>query len=142
MTPQEFRTIPLTQKGPSEGENFEYHWIGEFVEAHLLSDVGKKRKRNEDSCIVCAPADPALAEARGLLFAVADGMGGASAGDFASHLALDVLVDEYYHGPSNNIPLRLRDALDAANQRVFIEAESNLERHGMGTTVSDRKSVV
>ncbi len=136
MTRKEIRPVPLTQCGPTEGENFEYHWTGEYVQAHLLSDVGKKRKRNEDSCVLCVPEDSALNAERGLLFAVADGMGGASAGDFASRLALNVLIDEYYHKPAGPIPERMRAAIEEANNCIFEESEINPERHGMGTTAS------
>jgi protein phosphatase len=136
MTLDEFQPIPLSQTGPVDGGNFEYHWTGDFAEAHLLSDVGKKRKRNEDTCAMCAPEDAELFGKRGLLLAVADGMGGASAGDFASHLALNVILDDYYRGHSVNIPDGLRGAIEEANRVVFAESEVNPERRGMGTTVS------
>jgi protein phosphatase len=126
----------MTQCGPVHGDNFEYHWTGAFLEAHLLSDLGKKRTRNEDSCLLCAPEDADLANQWGLLFAVADGMGGASAGEFASRFALEAIAYTYFAGASGNIPTRLREALEDANQRIFVESETNLERHGMGTTVS------
>jgi len=128
--------VPLTHGGPSNGDNFEYHWNGEFIHAHVLSDVGKKRAHNEDSCIFCVPQDMALLYDRGLLFAVADGMGGASAGELASRLALQMLVQEYYAEKEGTIPIRLKEALEAANARVFTEAERNPAFHGMGTTVS------
>ena len=128
--------IPLTRAGPEEGGNYEYHWTGSFIEAHFLSDVGKKRKKNEDSCIMCVPEDETLANERGLLFAVADGMGGAKAGEFASRLTLEILIDGYYNGRANNIPKALAKALDLANTRVYDESQSNPEYEGMGTTVS------
>lgn len=128
--------VPLTHGGPSNGDNFEYHWTGEFIHAHLLSDVGKKRAHNEDSCIFCAPQDKALFHSHGILFAVADGMGGASAGELASRLALQVLIDAYYQETPGTIPTRLTEAMAAANARIFAEAERNPEFRGMGTTVS------
>lgn len=128
--------IPLTKGGPADGENYEYHWTGEYAHAHCLSDVGKKRSHNEDSCILCAPEDRAAFHERGMFFAVADGMGGASAGELASRLALETALDRYYSGPGAPIPEMLHAALDAANQRVFEEAEVNPLYHGMGTTVS------
>jgi protein phosphatase len=136
MTLDEFQPIPLTQMGPADGGNFEYHWADGFAEAHLLSDVGKKRKRNEDTCTMCVPANRELLEKRGMLFAVADGMGGASAGDFASHLALNVILDDYFRGHAPTIPDGLRNAIEEANRLVFAESEVNPERRGMGTTVS------
>jgi protein phosphatase len=128
--------ISLIQSGPADAESFEYHWTGDFVEAHLLSDMGKKRTRNEDSCILCVPEDSRLIDERGLLFGVADGMGGANAGDFASQLALETLSQAYYSGPAHSFAARLQEAIEEANQRVFVESEKTTERHGMGTTVS------
>jgi len=136
MTLDEFQPIPLTQTGPVDGGNFEYHWAGDFAEAYLLSDVGRKRKRNEDTCAFCIPEDRELFEKRGMLFAVADGMGGASAGDFASHLAVSVILDDYYRGHASTTPDGLQNAIEEANRVVFAESEMSAERRGMGTTVS------
>jgi PPM family protein phosphatase len=129
-------TIPQTISGPADGKNFEYSWDGNCLAAHLLSDVGKKRTNNEDSCIVCQPEDEALLAERGILFAVADGMGGASAGEHASHLALQVLVEAYYSGGFSDIPQTLEEALNAANIQVYNESLDHPEYAGMGTTVS------
>lgn len=128
--------IPRTEYGPTTGPNYEFFWENESVQAHLLSNVGKKRKNNEDSCILCAPRDERLAEERGLLFAVADGMGGASAGEYASRVALRVLVQKYYSGSLLPAPDALREAVQSANNRIFEEADLNPMYAGMGTTVS------
>lgn len=128
--------IPRTEYGPTTGPNYELFWENESVQAHLLSNVGKKRKNNEDSCILCAPRDERLAEERGLLFAVADGMGGASAGEYASRVALRVLVQKYYSGSLLPAPDALREAVQSANNRIFEEADLNPMYAGMGTTVS------
>lgn len=120
--------------GPRDGCNFQYHWAGPFLEAYLHSDVGKKRKNNEDSCMVCSP-EPALLD-KGYLFAVADGMGGASAGEYASRMALKVLAETYYAGAPKETPAALREALEKANLMVFEESEINPLYSGMGTTVS------
>ncbi|NUM53148.1 MAG: Stp1/IreP family PP2C-type Ser/Thr phosphatase [Candidatus Hydrogenedentes bacterium] len=127
--------IPQTQLGPPRGGNFEYHWSGPFLEAHLLSDVGKKRQRNEDGCTLCVPEDRELARERGILFAVADGMGGVSGGDFASRLGLQTLVEEYYARNETTAPERLQEAVSQANRRIFQEAENHPEFYGMGTTM-------
>ena len=127
--------VAQTQLGPPRGGNFEYHWSGPFLEAHLLSDVGKKRQRNEDGCTICIPDDKELARERGLMFAVADGMGGVSGGDFASRLGLQTLVEEYYARTETTVPLRLNEAVSQANRRIFQEAENHPEYYGMGTTM-------
>ncbi len=121
--------------GPSDGGNFEEEWSDESVQIHLVSDVGKKREHNEDSCLLEVPADPKVRADLGVLLAVADGMGGASAGEHASNLALVSLAEKYYQGDSKSIPQSLEAALAYANEQVYKDAEENPELHGMGTTV-------
>lgn len=127
--------VNLVRTGPDGGGNYETQWAGEFIQAHLLSDVGKKRNHNEDSCLLSVPDERSASSDRSLLFAVADGMGGVSGGEFASRLALQTLSDHYYNS-EGSIPTRLSEALRQANQRIFEEAEHNPRYHGMGTTVS------
>ncbi len=128
--------IPRTEYGPQDGLNYEFSWGGGGLRAHLLSDVGRKRQNNEDSCLMCFPRDLALCAQRGVLFAVADGMGGASAGEYASRIALHLLAHTYYTGLPKPVPEALREAIEAANERIFEEAEVNPVYAGMGTTVS------
>lgn len=129
--------IPGAVAGPLDGKNFEATWYGDYLQAHLLTDIGLKRQKNEDSCLMCAPTNTELADERGILFCVADGMGGASAGEFASRMSLRAMHRAYFDGPrAAAIPPSLREALAEANCQVFEEAESNPEYSGMGTTVS------
>ncbi len=128
--------IPLTRDGPEGGESFEYQWAGDGLQVHLLSDVGKKRSHNEDHCILCVPEDKRVKRDGGILFAVADGMGGVSGGEFASRLALHTIVGHYYTSEGEMAPKRLQDAVAAANRRVYEEAENHPEYQGMGTTAS------
>ncbi|MBN2311609.1 MAG: Stp1/IreP family PP2C-type Ser/Thr phosphatase [Candidatus Hydrogenedentes bacterium] len=129
-------SIPLTRSGPEDGGYFEHQWAGGYLQVHLISDVGKKRTRNEDCCLLCAPEDRVTAERRGTMVAVADGMGGVSGGAFASKLALQTIADAYYNGSEPTIPARLHEAVVRANRRIYEEAESHPEYYGMGTTVS------
>ena len=128
--------IPMTEYGPTEGGSYERAWKGAYLHAFLVSDMGRKRKNNEDACLICVPEDPQLAEKRGCLFAVADGMGGASAGEFASHMALRQTTNAYYLNPGPATPDALRAAVEDANRRIFQESELNPLLSGMGTTVS------
>ena len=128
--------IPVTKAGPDETGSFEFHWSGEHLDAHMLTDVGSKRTRNEDGCILCAPEDESIAKERGYLFAVADGMGGVSGGEFASRLALQTLIEEYYARPSDSVTTRMRESVEQANRRIQEEAENHPEYYGMGTTIS------
>ena len=127
-------------RGPSDEENYEQHWEGAYLEAHLVSNVGKKRSRNEDACAVSAPNTRKNgAEPSPILFAVADGMGGARGGARASRLALETIIDSYYSFTSmgnGNIPQALRSAVEEANGRIYAEADENPELEGMGTTAS------
>lgn len=111
-----------------------------MVEAHGLSDAGPVRKSNEDKFI----SDTGLQ-----LFVVADGMGGHSAGEVASGLAVETIVgfirrteeDAEFSWPYGIEPglsflsNRLRTAVHLANRRVFRAAERYDEYTGMGTTV-------
>jgi serine/threonine protein phosphatase PrpC len=84
-----------------------------------LTDIGLHRKSNEDAFVVQPP-----------LYAVCDGMGGASAGEVASGLAAETLAAEVAGGTP------LHAAAEAANAAVFRRAHDNLELSGMGTTLT------
>ena len=88
-----------------------------------LSDAGRKRRRNEDA-FVCEPP----------LFAVADGMGGAKAGELASNLAAAALRE----GDSD--PLggeeRVVALIQEANRRVYQRSSEDAAASGMGTTMT------
>jgi protein phosphatase len=87
------------------------------------SDTGRKRRRNEDSYVVAPP-----------LFAVADGMGGAQAGEVASKLAAAAL-EETDSGALSG-PERLISLIREANRRVYERASSDPTTSGMGTTMT------
>jgi serine/threonine protein phosphatase PrpC len=84
-----------------------------------LTDIGLHRSTNEDAFIAEPP-----------LFAVADGMGGARAGEVASHLALETLVETLAAGAV------LHDAALAANERVYQLSRADRAHAGMGTTLT------
>jgi protein phosphatase len=87
------------------------------------SDTGRQRRANEDSFFVRAP-----------LFVVADGMGGAQAGEVASRLAAETfsagLPDD---GTSEQ---RLEERVRAANQRIHEVSQGDRALTGMGTTLT------
>ena len=131
------KAAPITFLGPADGLNCASKWTGSYLHAHLCSDVGRKRHNNEDACLLCAPEDPSFVERRGVLFAVADGMGGASAGERASRMALETIAAHYYDEAYKGLaPAALRESLGAANEAVYFEAEGSPEYAGMGTTAS------
>jgi len=91
------------------------------------SHVGKVRTTNEDALIV---------EPRMGLYAVLDGMGGASAGDVAAQLARDTIRDFVLHRRLTLAPRALVEAaIVAGSTAVFTAAQHHRERQGMGTTV-------
>ena len=131
------RENPEARLGPSEGLNFETAWSGPFLDIQVISDVGKKRQNNEDSCLLYVPEDEGMLESRGVLIAVADGMGGASAGEYASRTALQCLAKKYYDKHLHTlVPNALKLAVESGNEYVFDEAEANPEFTGMCTTLS------
>jgi len=90
------------------------------------SHVGRVRTNNEDSY----RAQPELG-----LFVVADGMGGAQAGERASQITVETLVHEIDRvGPAAELP-ELIEAVELANRSVRGEATAHPELTGMGTTV-------
>jgi serine/threonine protein phosphatase PrpC len=86
-----------------------------------LSDPGRRRRRNEDSYVVSPP-----------LFAVADGMGGAQAGELASRLAVEAMGGE----PESSGEERLATLIREANRRVFARSHEDAAASGMGTTMT------
>jgi protein phosphatase len=100
------------------------------------TDMGQVRENNEDKFDFYEPETPSLLAARGSLFAVADGIGGALAGQIASEMMLKNLIAGYYDHPSPDIEIALRDAIGQTNDRIYALAQMIPERSGMGTTLT------
>ena len=88
-----------------------------------LTDTGRQRRANEDAFLASAP-----------LFAVADGMGGAQAGEVASATAIEVLSGGLGEGES--VEQRLSESVRQANSQIHALSVADDERAGMGTTVT------
>jgi serine/threonine protein phosphatase PrpC len=108
-----------------------------IVQAAAQSNKGSVRANNEDAVGSVQPTDPTERDRKGLLFAIADGLGGLNAGEVASATALTTLLEEYY-APSNagRIEPALRHAVQLANLRVHDLAQKHVEHRGMGTTLT------
>jgi protein phosphatase len=93
-----------------------------IAEQWHASDLGRQRQGNEDSYFVRAP-----------LFVVADGMGGAQAGEVASAMA----VESFQGGlPDGNPAEGLVAVIEDANRRIHERSRTDEQRAGMGTTVT------
>jgi PPM family protein phosphatase len=86
------------------------------------TDTGRKRRHNEDAYVLHPP-----------LFAVADGMGGAQAGELASRLAAEAVQDE--HEETAGVE-RVTSVIQAANRRVYERSREDTAFSGMGTTLT------
>lgn len=110
------------------------------LELAARTDVGCIRDNNEDSY-------GAFQHARRpeCLLVVADGMGGAAAGEVASRLAVETLRTAFMEGePQGTVQHKLRQAIQTANEVIRTRAAANDDLFGMGTTcvaasLSDRQ---
>lgn len=123
------------------------------IEVFGKTDPGRTRDHNEDRFLV---ADLTRREAslqpnvrahdvgeRGSLFVVADGMGGAAAGELASEMATDTIYDQMVKGwgaeqelTPQRFAFRLKEAVEAANKQINSYASAHPEVRGMGTTTT------
>src|SRR5579864_1567722 len=95
-----------------------------MVEAFGISDAGCVRPNNED-CYLLSPEQG--------LYVVADGMGGAQAGEHASKLAVDTVAEIVGNGKAD--AETLARAFEEANSRVMNAASKDANLEGMGTTL-------
>jgi protein phosphatase len=93
------------------------------AEQYVGTDTGRQRRANEDSMLARPP-----------LFVVADGMGGAQAGEVASRLA----VESFQHGLDDTMDAEgsLAAYARAANVSIHELSQANAEHAGMGTTLT------
>jgi len=101
-------------------------------DAHLVSDLGHGRARNEDRCGAFVPEEPATRAERGRLFIVADGMGGHAAGDVAAELTLQTIPATYYNAPWAGANDTLRAAFATAYSVIERDERRDRARTGMG----------
>ena len=124
-----------------------------LVDSYGLSDVGLIRTNNEDSFLIATPTsdfanqNPAelngIMPENGTMFIVADGMGGAQAGEVASRMAVDTVARNFINALDKKESLdqqtliaALTETIQEANQLIFSEGQKNSECNGMGTTLT------
>lgn len=97
-----------------------------------ISDKGKVRKQNQDSIYIPTDIDYDL-------YIIADGMGGANAGDVASKKAIEYvkeyIKDNYIQEGDNKIKQVIRQSLIYANEQVYKMSLQDEKFEGMGTTI-------
>ncbi len=97
------------------------------------TDPGGKREENQDYYAYHVPEHGSK---KGILMALADGMGGRSGGKLASKIAVEVLMEEYYKDTSHNIPESLERAILKANREVWDRGFNDIDLKGMATTLT------
>jgi len=124
-----------------------------MVEVFGRTDVGTTRDHNEDAFLVAnlttrqASLQPEVRAhevgRRGSLFMVADGMGGAAAGELASEMATETVFNHMIEAWGNDpevtdqrFAYRLKEAVELANARIYEYARAHPENRGMGTTTT------
>jgi protein phosphatase len=122
------------------------------VEVSAKTDLGRTRDHNEDRFLVAdltrkASLQPEIRQhdigPRGTLLVVADGMGGAAAGELASQMATDTIYahlakawNEENDATPQRFAYRLKEAVEVANASIHAHAKAHPEVRGMGTTTT------
>lgn len=91
-----------------------------------LSDIGMKRKTNQDSLHLNKEYN---------IFMVADGMGGHNGGDMASALAAKIIPEYIVHHYADDPYQTMIGAYKGANQKIYQKSQENENLKGMGTTI-------
>ena len=103
------------------------------MRSFYLTDAGKVRDHNEDSVIIVKNSDNEY------LMAIADGMGGHSAGEVASPIAIGYLgkhfKETFFHLNKISAINWIRDSVDTINTLIFQHEKTHPESKGMGTTL-------
>ncbi len=103
------------------------------MRTYYLTDTGKVRDHNEDSLIIVKNSDNEV------LMAVADGMGGHSAGEVASSIAINYLgkhfKETFINLDKNDAVNWIRNSVEEANSLIFQHEKTHPESKGMGSTL-------
>ena len=99
-----------------------------------LSDVGLRRRNNQDSFCVQKCSEQEVWSKHGHIFVVADGMGGHAVGELASKIAIDTIPMAFFKSRADNVASALTESIENANKAIFERGSSNIDFNRMGTT--------
>lgn len=102
-----------------------------MLKTFSITDVGVKRKLNQDFVYTSERPVGSLPN----LFIVADGMGGHNAGDYASKVTVETIVEKVGSSSETERSRVLDEAIQAANMLIRARAKESADLEGMGTTV-------
>ncbi len=100
---------------------------------YAVSETGPVRRHNEDSIAFSFPEN----DQKNLIAIVADGMGGHNAGEVASEMACQLILDYCIKNWNQHTPeILLHNSYMNAHQKIIAAGKSNAEQEGMGTTAT------
>lgn len=99
------------------------------------TDRGRRKTVNEDA-YTFFPPEQGQRHAKGMLVALADGIGGRAGGEQASKIAVNTLLKAFYEDTSASIPKSLERAFAAAHQAVIEAGDKDVRVQGMATTLT------
>ena len=103
------------------------------MQTFYFTDPGKVRSHNEDSVTIVNN------DKKEFVLAIADGMGGHKAGEIASSIAIEHIINSFYKiesiGSKDNAIEWLRQIVKEINEQIFNYAKKNPESKGLGTTL-------
>ena len=102
-----------------------------MLKTFSITNVGRKRKLNQDFVYTSEKPVGSLPN----LFIVADGMGGHNAGDYASKVTVETIVEKVGDSAETERTRILEEAIQTANTLIRAKAKESADLEGMGTTV-------
>ena len=104
------------------------------VQYASLSDIGFRRRMNQDTFAVQICSDRETWREHGHLFLVCDGMGGHAVGELASKIAADTIPHTFYKSRAKDVGTALRESIESANAAIYERGNLNRDFERMGTT--------